>query len=155
MKDSAVAVSFLVLMTILPSKLDFLHAFDKDPSKRPRKPSPAMISWKTINTKMHWGLLLVLGGGFAIAAGSFKSGLSTMLGDSLSQLAYMNTLLLLFLVCLFAGTATELTTNVAVANIILPVLAEMVSLFGAEKSNIQFFVLKMKSFVCLFAEYRY
>jgi sodium-dependent dicarboxylate transporter 2/3/5 len=79
---------------------------------------------------MHWGLIFVLGGGFAIAAGSQSSGLSSMLGNALIGLKSMSPIWILFIVCVFAETVTELTSNVAVANIILPVLAEMVRMFG-------------------------
>ena len=72
-------------------------------------------------------MIFVLGGGFAIAAGSQSSGLSSMLGHALIGLNTMSPIWILFIVCIFAETATELTSNVAVANIILPVLAEMVS----------------------------
>lgn len=69
----------------------------------------------------------MLGGGFAISAGSTSSGLSQMLGKSLIGLEKINVVAILLIVCLFAENVTELTANVAVANIILPVLAEMVS----------------------------
>lgn len=84
-----------------------------------------MITWKMINTKMHWSLILVLGGGFAISAGSTSSNLSSILGNALTVLKSINPFAILFIVCLFAETITELTSNVAIANIILPVLAEM------------------------------
>lgn len=87
-----------------------------------------MINWKVIHQKMHWSLIFVLGGGFAIATGSTKSGLSKWLGESLTGLSSLNVVAILFMVCLFSGTVTELTSNVAVATIILPVLAEMVIL---------------------------
>ncbi|XP_015118464.1 protein I'm not dead yet [Diachasma alloeum] len=124
-KDSTAAIGLTILLFIIPSKLDFLHAFDRDPNKRPTKPTPALMTWKTIHEKMHWSLLFVLGGGFAIATGSTESGLSTMLGESLSGLKGLNEIMILLIVCTFAETVTELTANVAVANIILPVLAEM------------------------------
>lgn len=116
-----------IVFFILPAKLDFLRAFDKDPHKRPTQPSPGLITWKTIHQKMHWSLIMVLGGGFAISAGSTSSKLSEMLGLSLSGLQKINVVAILVIVCLFAEVVTELTANVAVANIILPVLAEMVS----------------------------
>ncbi|XP_011495212.1 PREDICTED: protein I'm not dead yet-like [Ceratosolen solmsi marchali] len=124
-KDSTSAAGLIILLFLLPEKLDFLHAFDKDPTKRPRKSSSGLIGWKIINQKMHWGLIFVLGGGFAIAAGSQSSGLSSMLGHALIGLKSMSPIWILFIVCVFAETGTELTSNVAVANIILPVLAEM------------------------------
>ncbi|CAL1679279.1 unnamed protein product [Lasius platythorax] len=124
-KDSTAAICVTILFFIIPSKLDFLHAFDKDPHKRPVKPSPGLITWKMINQKMHWSLIFVLGGGFAISEGSTTSGLSAMLGQSLIGLQKINVVAILLIVCLFAENVTELTANVAVANIILPVLAEM------------------------------
>ncbi|KAK0095506.1 hypothetical protein PV326_008171 [Microctonus aethiopoides] len=124
-KDSTAAIAFTIILFAIPSKLDFLRAFDKDPAKRPTKLSPALIDWKIIHTKMHWSLIFVLGGGFAIATGSADSGLSTMLGEALGRLKNINVVATLFIVCLFAEIVTELTANVAVANIILPVLAEM------------------------------
>ncbi|XP_076545915.1 uncharacterized protein LOC117608989 [Osmia lignaria lignaria] len=124
-KDSTAAVCVSILFFILPSKLDFLRSFDSDPANRPTKCSPAMITWKMIHQKMHWSLILVLGGGFAISAGSTTSRLSSIIGNALIGLQSINPLAILFIVCAFAETATELTSNVAVANIILPVLAEM------------------------------
>ncbi|XP_074109353.1 protein I'm not dead yet [Cotesia typhae] len=124
-KDSTAVVGVIILLFIIPSKLDFLRAFDKDPSKRPTRPSPALIDWKTIHQKMHWSLIFVLGGGFAIAIGSKDTGLSKMLGEALGHLRNINSIITLFIVCLFAEIVTELTANVAVANIIVPVLAEM------------------------------
>lgn len=48
-----------------------------------------------------------------------------MLGTALSGLKTLPPLLLLFVVCLTAQILTEFTSNVAIANIMLPVLAEM------------------------------
>lgn len=124
-KDSTAATFLTIMFFILPAKLDFLRSFSKDPSKRPTKPSPGLLTWKIIHDKMHWSLLLLLGGGFAIAAGSTASGLSSALGNSLISFKSMNSILILFIVCFFAEYLTELTSNVAVANIILPVIAEM------------------------------
>ncbi|XP_014218929.1 protein I'm not dead yet-like [Copidosoma floridanum] len=124
-KDSTAAVGLIILMFVLPSRLDFLSAFSSDPNKRPKKRSPGLMCWKLIMKKMHWGLIFVLGGGFAIATGSRLSQLSDTLGHALVFLQKMNFLAILAVVCLFAETVTELTSNVAVANIILPVLADM------------------------------
>ncbi|XP_078040749.1 uncharacterized protein LOC144471994 [Augochlora pura] len=124
-KDSTAAAFVIILFFVLPSKLDFLRSFDADPAKRPSKPSAGMITWKMIHQKMHWSLIFILGGGFAISAGSTSSNLSSILGHALIALQSIDPMAILFIVCLFAETVTELTSNVAVANIILPVLAEM------------------------------
>lgn len=91
----------------------------------PTTAGPALINWKIIQAKIPWGLIFLLGGGFALAEGGKVSGMSAMLGNSLVSLKNLPPLLLLFIVCLTAQTLTEFTSNVAIANIILPVLAEM------------------------------
>lgn len=48
-----------------------------------------------------------------------------MLGNSLVGLKDLPPMVLLFIVCFTAQTLTEFTSNVAIANILLPVLAEM------------------------------
>ncbi|KAJ8668185.1 hypothetical protein QAD02_009848 [Eretmocerus hayati] len=124
-KDSTSVVGLILLLFALPARPDFWLALSRDKSKWPRKPSPGLIGWKIIEQRMHWGLIFVLGGGFAIAAGSASSGLSLKLGNALTGLQSLSPVGVLFAVCLFAESATELTSNVAVANIILPVLADM------------------------------
>ncbi|KAL4720345.1 hypothetical protein ACJJTC_019401 [Scirpophaga incertulas] len=61
------------------------------------KPSPGIVTWAILKDKVPWGLLFLLGGGFALAEGSKATGLSS----------------------------PEFTSNVAIANLILPVLANM------------------------------
>lgn len=75
-------------------------------------------------------MIFVLGGGFALAEGSKLSGMSRLIGNSLTPLKDLPQLLLLFIVCLIAETLTEVTANVAIANIILPVLGEMALAIG-------------------------
>lgn len=53
--------------------------------------------------------------------------MSKMLGNSLSGLKSLPPLAILFIVILAAEVLTEFSANVAIANILLPVLAEMVS----------------------------
>lgn len=69
--------------------------------------------------------MFLLGGGFALAEGGKASGMSKMLGASLVVFQEFHFLVLLFLICLVCQTLTEFTSNVAIANVILPVLAEM------------------------------
>ncbi|XP_046474503.1 protein I'm not dead yet-like [Neodiprion pinetum] len=124
-KDSTAAMLVIILMFIIPSKLEFLNAFSKDSRKYPTKSSQGLITWKLIQTKMHWGLLFVLGGGFAISQGSTSSGLSDLLGNALSGLESLPPVATLFVICLIIQTVTEFTANVAIANIVLPVVAEL------------------------------
>lgn len=74
---------------------------------------------------MPWGLIFLLGGGFALAEGSKASGMSEMIATSLADLAKLPKLAVLVIACLCASIITDFSSNVAVANVILPVLAEM------------------------------
>ena len=107
------------------SYLCFYHIFILG-TKRPKKSSDALVTWQFIANKMPWNLMFLLGGGFAISKGSNASCLSKRLGESLKLLKNFNHILLLFFVCFFTGTLTEFTSNVGVANIVLPVIAQMV-----------------------------
>jgi sodium-dependent dicarboxylate transporter 2/3/5 len=68
----------------------------------------------------------MLGGGFAMAAASNESGLSTYLGKELVYLQVLPPFLILIIVATATTFLTEVSSNTAVANIILPVLAQMV-----------------------------
>lgn len=112
---------------MIPAKWSCLKFFRSKPGRLPTAAGQGLITWKYINAKVPWSLVFLLGGGFALAEGGHVSGMSALLGRSLAGLKTLPPLLLLFVVCLTAQTLTEFTSNVAIANIMLPVLAEMVS----------------------------
>lgn len=81
-----------------------------------------LLTWETA-AKIPWGVLVLFGGGIAIARASIESGLSQVIGDSLTGLASFPTLLMIGLVCLAVTFLTEVTSNTATATILLPILA--------------------------------
>ena len=70
--------------------------------------------------------MFLLGGGFAISKGSNASCLSNRIGESLVPLKELSPFGILCVTCLFTGTITEFTSNIGIANIMLPVIAQMV-----------------------------
>ena len=68
---------------------------------------------------------MLFGGGFALAEGFVSSGLSNLIGSMFLGLKGMNIILLIFIVCLTITFLTELTSNTATAQIILPILASI------------------------------
>lgn len=124
-KDATAALIVVLLMFVIPAKPDFIHAFSKDESKRPKTASPALITWKVVQSKLPWGLIFLLGGGFALAEGSKESGMSELIALHLKGIVQLPKFLVLVIACLIASTLTEFSSNVAVANVLLPVLAEM------------------------------
>jgi sodium-dependent dicarboxylate transporter 2/3/5 len=84
-----------------------------------------LLTWKYIHQKTPWSLIFLLGGGFALAEGGRVSGMSKMVGEALGVLKVLPPLVILFCVCLTGQILTEFTSNVAITNVIVPVLAEM------------------------------
>jgi len=81
-----------------------------------------MLDWETAN-KIPWGLLLLFGGGIAIAKGFEASGLSKALGHELSGIAGWGTVLMVFTLCISVTFLTEVTSNTATSTLLMPVLA--------------------------------
>lgn len=81
-----------------------------------------LLDWQTAN-KIPWGVLLLLGGGIAIARGFEISGLSAALGDLLAQLGSLPVLLMIPIICLAVTFMTEVTSNTATTALLMPVLA--------------------------------
>ncbi|XP_063368936.1 protein I'm not dead yet [Cydia amplana] len=127
-KDGVTSMFIVVLMFILPMSMDFLKFFSASASYEElakSKPSPGVVTWNILKEKIPWGLLFLLGGGFALAEGSKATGLSAMIGSSLSGLQGLPPYVVLLVVVLVTQFITEFTSNVAIANLILPVLANM------------------------------
>jgi sodium-dependent dicarboxylate transporter 2/3/5 len=83
-----------------------------------------LLDWKTAG-QIPWGVGVIVGGGYALAA-SFKStGLADWLGNQLAFVSSYPTLIVLFIVVGAVLLFTELNSNTATANIFLPVLASM------------------------------
>jgi sodium-dependent dicarboxylate transporter 2/3/5 len=73
--------------------------------------------------RIPWDILLLIGGGFALASGFVSSGLSEHLARVLRDFGHLPAFAILLLVCLIITFLTELTSNIATATMFLPVLA--------------------------------
>ncbi|XP_076545540.1 protein I'm not dead yet isoform X2 [Osmia lignaria lignaria] len=116
---------YLVILLSLSNLYLQVRSFRFAAEKRPQKASEGLITWDVIETKMPWSLMFLLGGGFAISKGSIASCLAKRIGDALVPLKHLPPVIILVLVSLFIGTITEFTSNVGIANITLPVVAQM------------------------------
>ncbi|KAK1785987.1 hypothetical protein P4O66_017740, partial [Electrophorus voltai] len=115
--DATVAVFVALLLFVLPSNPSLLFCWP------PAGPGPALLTWKVAQKKMPWNIVLLLGGGFALAKGSEESGLSTWMGNQLTPLHNIPAWAMVIVLCLLITILTECTSNVATATIFLPVLA--------------------------------
>ncbi len=84
--------------------------------------SKPLIKWEDCRA-LPWGVLLLLGGGFALAKACEVSGLSQAAGEALGQLvANSSPVAAVFIVSLVVTFLTEITSNTATINLILPLL---------------------------------
>ncbi|XP_031428468.1 solute carrier family 13 member 5a [Clupea harengus] len=132
--DATVAVFVACLLFVLPSKLPRIfcggsQSFDIG-TQRSREASAPLLTWKVAQKKMPWSIVLLLGGGFALAKGSEESGLSRWLGDLMTPLQTIPPWAIAIILCLLIATFTECTSNVATATLFLPVLASMCQSIG-------------------------
>ena len=73
--------------------------------------------------KLPWGILILLGGGFALAMGMQKSELSLWIGQQLQFFSDVPIVAMLIGIALMMTFLTEITSNTAITQVMLPVLA--------------------------------
>lgn len=105
--DAVVAVGMALLLFLIPSQ---------------DRPGERLLEWRFSN-EVPWGLLLLFGGGFALASGFSASGLSQWAGGHFIALQDVSPLLLVVFVCAGLTLLTELTSNIATTEMVLPILA--------------------------------
>ena len=66
--DATPAIAVAILLFLMPSEPSFLKIKDWSSLKGQYKASPPLIDWKTAEKRLPWGIILLLGGGFALAA---------------------------------------------------------------------------------------
>lgn len=90
----------------------------------PAKKTDRIMVWKDTRD-LPWNIVLLFGGGFALAKAFQVSGLSLWFGEQFSGLSNLNPILIIFIICLIVSFLTELTSNTATSQVILPILAPL------------------------------
>jgi len=73
--------------------------------------------------RLPWDIVLLLGGGFALAHGMQASGLSRWIGEQLGFMAGIPLPLMMLGIALAITFLTEITSNTAITQVMLPILA--------------------------------
>jgi len=107
--DGTVAMTIALLLFIIPSK---------------SRKGERLMDWETAN-RLPWHIVLLFGGGFALARGFVDSGLSLWFGEQMSGLAGVHPMLITLVIVAMISFLTELTSNTATTEMILPILAGM------------------------------
>lgn len=105
--DGTVAIFISLFLFIIPSK-----------SRKGER-----ILDQHIIPKLPWHIVLLFGGGFALASGFTHSGLSLWVGEQVQFLGQYHPFFILFGVALVMSLLTELTSNTATTEMFLPILA--------------------------------
>lgn len=95
-----------------------------------RKSRP-LLNWDEAN-HAPWGVIMMFGGGLALAAGITESGLADWLGNVLQQFSTIHPFILALIIVTLIIIITEFASNVATATGIIPVVAALVLATGAD-----------------------
>lgn len=112
LNDGVVAIFFGITLFLLPAQN-----------------GGRIMEWKTAEG-IPWGIILLFGGGFALAKGFMESGLSTWIGQELGGLGNIPSWSLVASISGSITFLTELTSNTATAEMILPILAALSTSIG-------------------------
>ncbi len=112
--DGTIAVAASILLFVVP-----------DGTGRP------LLVWKEAD-RAPWGVIMMFGGGLALAAGIGASGLADWLGEALRPLASVHPLVIAAALVALVILITEFASNVATASGVMPVVAGLVAATGAD-----------------------
>ncbi|XP_045170886.2 Na(+)/citrate cotransporter-like [Mercenaria mercenaria] len=121
-KDGVPAIFIATMLFIFPSNLPQVFCLRPNGKRAPLKP---LMSWKAAVEKVPWGVVFLLGGGFAMAYASEKSGLSAWVGEKLTVLDYLSPWVLNLVLCYIVAAMTEVTSNTATCTLMMPILANL------------------------------
>jgi solute carrier family 13 (sodium-dependent dicarboxylate transporter), member 2/3/5 len=91
----------------------------------------SLLMWKEAD-RAPWGVIMMFGGGLALAAGITESGLAAWLGEALKPLAAVHPIIIALALTALVILITEFASNVATASGVLPVVAGLVAATGAD-----------------------
>ncbi|XP_059752843.1 Na(+)/dicarboxylate cotransporter 3 isoform X4 [Balaenoptera ricei] len=121
--DAVTGVSIVTILFFFPSQKPSLKWwFD---FKAPNTETEPLLTWKKAQDTVPWNIILLLGGGFAMAKGCEESGLSAWIGGQLHPLEQVPPVLAVLLITVVVAFFTEFASNTATIVIFLPVLAEL------------------------------
>jgi sodium-dependent dicarboxylate transporter 2/3/5 len=104
--DSMIAMAGAILLFLVPSG---------------SRDDPLLLRWKYAE-QLPWGVLILFGGGLALAVAVAETGLAEWIGLSLQSLGTLPLILLVASVASLIIFLTELTSNIATTTTFLPVV---------------------------------
>ena len=106
--DTIIAIFFAIVLFLIPAK----------------NKKGVLIRWEEA-VQIPWGIIILFGGGMALAKAFDSSGLALWLGNQMTLLQGVSLLLLILLLVTAVNFLTEITSNLATTAMLMPVLAPM------------------------------
>jgi len=122
LNDTIIALFAALLLFLIPSL---------------NKRGSFLLDWSETK-ELPWGILLLFGGGLAIAAGFRSSGLAVWMGDQMTILEGVSVIVVILIVTLFVKFLTEITSNTATATMIIPIMAALGTAVGIHPYALMF-----------------
>lgn len=116
-EDATVVMLVVVLLFMMPNGFGTPPADGESPL--------GIITWKAVQKKLPWNVIILIGGGFAMAEASKVSGLSRWVGKQLVVFKSLPAPAIVGIMSMITAAMTEIASNTATASILLPVLADM------------------------------
>jgi len=107
LNDGTVAIAISLILFMVPAK---------------SKKGENILEGRII-LRLPWHIVLLFGGGFALAQGFADSGLALWLGERMTAISEVHPFIIILMISLFMSFLTELTSNTATTEMLLPVLA--------------------------------
>lgn len=129
--DPAVAMVGGILLFLIPSsdRPGGGSTFNGSPlAAAPARRS--LLDWDFAQARIPWGVVLLIGSGFAIAGGIDASGLSATIGEALATWRAGSETLQVGAIATSVTLLSELGSNTAVASLVLPILARTAEVWG-------------------------
>jgi len=114
--DGTVAITLACLLFFIPA--------------RNRKKGSTRVMGPDVIPRLPWNIVLLFGGGFALAAGFQETGLAQLIGNQFEVLGSLPVFVMILLVCAALTFLTEFTSNTATTEMVLPILASVAVVTG-------------------------
>ena len=110
--DTVIAMISGILLFVIPAGAD----------------NKKILQWEEA-VKLPWGIILLFGGGMALANGFKVTGLATWIAEQMTSMQGLTLIVLILVLVLIVNFLTEITSNLATTAMLLPVLAPMAFAF--------------------------
>ncbi|XP_035691018.1 solute carrier family 13 member 5-like isoform X2 [Branchiostoma floridae] len=123
--DSSAVFLIALALFVWPSRPPSFLCRRGNKDLRPSEPAPPILDWSAVEEKLPWEVVILLGGGFALADGVKVSGLSEWLAQGFRGMDGFPPLVIVFIVTVMIAFTTEFSSNTSTAAIFLPILGTL------------------------------